>query len=180
MKTRSGRIKNELKIEHDFVERRNIPQIPVKVNSYDYTQIYRNINYSLETINENGCVAICINSSFYDTSNKMITKFELRVYKGSNVEYISIKRNAVSYTCSSIFLNENYVVLLLEDNSEIKYYARGEEIPCRHFIQLYDLKKLDSIKLETMLQTRMVNIVNSFINEEKIYFITQTHQFVHI
>jgi hypothetical protein len=45
-------------------------------------------------------------------------------------------------------LNENYVVLLLEDNSEIKYYAHGEEIPRRHFMQLYDLKKLDSIKLE--------------------------------
>jgi hypothetical protein len=72
------------------------------------------------------------------------------------------------------------VVLLLEDNSEIKYFAHGEEIPRRHFIQLYDLKKLDSIKLETMLQTRMVDVVSSFINEEKIYFITETHQFVHI
>jgi hypothetical protein len=31
-----------------------------------------------------------------------------------------------------------------------------------------------------MLQTRMVYVVSSFINEEKIYFITETHQFVHI
>ena len=77
-------------------------------------------------------------------------------------------------------LNENYLVLLLEDNSENRYYTHGEIIPHRHFIQLYDLKKLNSIKLEMMLQTRMTNIINSFINTEKIYFITKSQPFVQI
>jgi hypothetical protein len=58
MQTRSERIKSEFKIEHDLVERISIPQKPIEVNSYDYTKRYQNINDSLETINENGCVAI--------------------------------------------------------------------------------------------------------------------------
>jgi hypothetical protein len=147
--------------------------------NYDYATKYECITKSVASINKNGCFAVCINCDKYNTTNQITKQIEFKIYRDSTIEFVKIKNvDAASYTCSAISLNENDLVLLFEAEVKIDYYGYKTILP--KILQLYDLKKSDTAKLQAGIGFFNTKTIRSFMNEETIYFITEEMPFIHI
>ena len=152
----------------------------LEVKNYDYATKYEYTTKSVAAINKNGCLAVCIKCDLWNALSAITKQIELKVIYDSNTECAKIKNvNVASYSVSAIALSESHVVLLFE--TEVKYddYGNKTSLTQKQIMQLYDLKKLDSSKLQ-IESGSLYNTIHSFMNEENIYFITESQPFIHI
>jgi hypothetical protein len=146
----------------------------MEVNKYDYANNYEHITKSVASINTNGCIAVCINCDIFEASKSITKQIKLKIYSDWTTKVQSTVKITDIYTaryeCSAILLNEKFLVLVFEDN--LSYSTKK-------ILHLYDLKQLDTaiLKVETEY---LNNIIRSFMNEEKIYFITEEMPFIYI
>jgi hypothetical protein len=151
-----------------------------EVKNYDYATKYEYITKSVASINKNGCFAVCINCDIWNALNNITKQIELKLYRDSTTEFVKIKNvESASYSCSAISLNENDLVLLFEAGVKFDCYGNITALPKKQILHLYDLKKLDTAKLQ--VETEFLNkTIRSFMNEENIYFVTEEMPFIHV
>jgi hypothetical protein len=152
----------------------------VEVKNYGYATKYEHITKSVASINKNGCFAVCINCDKWDTMNQITKRIEFKIYSDSTTESVKIKNvDTASYTCSAVSLNENDLFLLFEA-AEVKLDFSGKKTTLPKILHLYDLKKLDTAKLQVVTGFLNKKTIRSFMNESNIYFVTEEMPFIHI
>jgi hypothetical protein len=143
----------------------------VEVKNFDYVNKYEYVTKSVASINKYGCFAVCVHCDILESLDKKTKKTELKIYRDSTAEFVKvIDINTSRYECSAISFNGKDLVLLCEDY--LNEYAK-------QILHLYDLKQLDTAKLQ--VETEYLNkTIRSFMNEENIYFINEKQPFIHV